>query len=279
MTPSPLSLSIPIVTYAPDFAVLEKCVSDLKQSAKVATKMGLLGQCKLTLVDNGPGEQFGPRLRMLLEASWDDPACESEYIRSDTNVGYARGHNLAALRQSSDFHLILNPDVYVQSDALGEALSFSSTHREVGLITPAVYGPDGERHYLCKEDPTLYDLFCRGFAPRWWQRLAAARMAIYEMRQKDYDQVIFDVKYSSGCFMWLRGPLLRRLGGFDPTFFMYLEDADLTRRVLEVSATAYVPSVRVIHLWSRGTHASRWLRLVTLHSSFVYFQKWGWRVF
>jgi GT2 family glycosyltransferase len=266
MTPTTPSLSVSIVTYAPDFAVLERCIGSLKQSVKVAMKRGLLGQCLLTLVDNGPGEQFARRLRTLLETFWDDGECESDYLRGDGNIGYARGHNLALLRQKSDFHLIMNPDVYSQPDA-------------IGLRSPAVYGPDGERHYLCKENPTLYDLCCRRFAPRWWQHLAAARMARYEMRHRDYDQAIFGVKYSSGCFMWLRGPLLRKLGGFDPTFFMYLEDADLTRRVLEVTSTAYVPSVRVIHLWSRGTHTSLWLLLVTIHSTLVYFRKWGWRFF
>ena len=90
LTTFPPTLSVSIVTYAPDFVVLEKCVRDLKQASKVATKMGLLGQCRLTLVDNGPGEQFAPRLRMLLEASWNDPESESEYIRSPTNVGGLR---------------------------------------------------------------------------------------------------------------------------------------------------------------------------------------------
>jgi GT2 family glycosyltransferase len=271
-------LSVSVVTYSPDMAVLERCVRDLKQSAKIATKMGLLGRCNLTLVDNGPGEAFAPRLRKLLITLWDDPECESKYLRSGENVGYARGHNLAILGQDSDFHLILNPDVYMQSDALVVALAFAMRHEDVGLITPAVYGPGGERQYLCKEHPTLYDLFCRRFAPRWWRRLAAARMARYEMRQMDYDRVIFGVKYASGCFMWVRGPLLRKLGGFDPRFFMYLEDADLTRRILRVSSTAYVPTVRVVHLWSRGTHTSLRLLLVTVHSAFVYFRKWGWRI-
>lgn len=273
------SLSVSIVTYAPDFAVLEKCVRNLKGSAKVAMKMGLLGECTLTFVDNGPGERFSQRLRLLLEALWDDRECRSEYVHSGANIGYAKGHNQAILRQTSDFHLILNPDVYVESSALAEALRFASRQKAVGLITPAVYGPDRRRHYLCKRNPTFYDLFCRGFAPQWWQRLAATRMASYEMRQRDYDRVIFEVEYASGCFMWVRGPLLRELGGFDPRFFMYLEDADLTRRVLTISSTAYVPTVRVCHLWSRGTHTSMWLRVVTIHSSFVYFRKWGWRVF
>lgn len=272
-------LSVSIVTYSPDLAVLEKCVHDLKQAAKTAIGMRLLSECILTLVDNGPGEEVAPRLQKLLTTVWDDHECRSEHLRSSGNVGYAKGHNLAILRQNSDFHLILNPDLYMQADALAEALLFAMRHGEVGLITPAVYGPDGQRHYLCKENPTLYDLFCRGFAPHWWQHLAAARMARYEMQQMDYDRTIFGVKYASGCFMWMRGPLLRKLGGFDPAFFMYLEDADLTRRILEVSSTAYVPSVRVVHLWSRGSHTSAWLRLVMMHSAFVYFRKWGWRAF
>ena len=272
-------LSVSIVTYSPDMRVLEKCVRDLKSAAKAAITMGLLARCHLTLEDNGPGEMFGATLRTLLAATWEGPECDGEYLRSDGNVGYAKGHNLAALRQDSTFHLILNPDVYLLEDAIVEALRFFAEHRDVGLIAPAVFGVDGQRHYLCKENPTVYDLFCRGLAPEWWRRLVASRMARYESRQLDYDDAIFNVKYASGCFMLVRGPLLRALRGFHPGFFMYLEDADLTRRILEVNSTAYVPTVRVVHLWSRGTHTSLWLRLVTIHSAFVYFRKWGWRLF
>src|SRR2546428_13834796 len=106
MTPSKLSVSI--VTYVPDFTVLEKCVSNLKQSVKVAMKMGLLGQCRLTFVDNGPGKQFARRLRTLLETLWNDAECEREYLHSGGKVRYASGDNFSAISERCDFPLSLN---------------------------------------------------------------------------------------------------------------------------------------------------------------------------
>jgi hypothetical protein len=54
--------------------------------------------------------------------------------------------------------------------------------------------------------------------------------------------------------MVLRGDLYRQLGGFDPRFFLYFEDFDLSLRAGEIARTAYVPDVRIVH---EGGHAAR----------------------
>ncbi len=270
------TLAISIVTYAPDIGVLSRCVASLRVSAARAAAEGLLSACQLIIVDNGPGDAHEASLRRMLADGWPEGGGFSHAYRSSGgNVGYGRGHNLALLEGGHTYHLVCNPDIFVEEDTLAAALRYCREHPDVGLLAPAVFGPDGERHYLCKRNPTVVDLFLRGFAPGFLKRRHATRLDRYEMRDLDYETVIPDVPYMSGCFMFLRGEIGRRLGGFMPEFFMYLEDADLTRRVLSVAHTAYVPWVKVTHLWTRGTHTSLKLRWVTVHSSYIYFRKWG----
>src|SRR5207248_6703490 len=53
-----------------------------------------------------------------------------------------------------------------------------------------------------------------------------------------------------GGAMLLRGSVLRHIGGFDPTFFMYVEDVDWCWRArLCGQEVYYVPSAVVVHDW------------------------------
>ena len=55
--------------------------------------------------------------------------------------------------------------------ALARAVRWLDAHPDVGALAPLVRGKDGRREYLCKRYPAVFDLFLRGFAPRF----AAAR--------------------------------------------------------------------------------------------------------
>jgi len=60
---------------------------------------------------------------------------------------------------------------------------------------------------------------------------------------------------------------------------MYLEDADLTRKLSLVSECIHDPSVSVEHEWRRGSHKSFKLMAVAIYSFFQYSMKWGFRLF
>ena len=65
--------------------------------------------------------------------------------------------------------------------------------------------------------------------------------------------------------------------GFDPRFFLYFEDADITRRLGRHGRTVHLPVAEVMHHWGRGSYTSFWLTMVNLHSAWLYFRKWGLR--
>ena len=104
-------------------------------------------------------------------------------------------------------------------------------------------------------------------------------MARYEMQDLIGEQVVWDPPLVSGAFMLFRSEVLRRLGGFDPDFFLYFEDYDLSLRAARLTRLAYVPAVRVVH---HGGHAARkGLHHIRLFVSGAarFFNKHGWRWF
>ena len=64
--------------------------------------------------------------------------------------------------------------------------------------------------------------------------------------------------------------------GFDPRYFLYMEDADICREQFEKNKRIlYYPQVKIVHVHRRDS--SRNLKLFYLHfiSAIKYFKKWG----
>jgi hypothetical protein len=182
------------------------------------------------------------------------------------------------LADSGDFHLVLNPDVELEADTLGNALAFMDDHPECGLITPASTDVSDRKEYLCKRYPDLLTLLVRGFAPGFVQQWFTGRISHYEMRDLITDeQVFWDPLIVSGCFMFFRGEILRQLEGFDDAYFLYFEDFDLSLRTSQLSRIAYVPSIRIRH--HGGKAARKGWRHVRMfgQSLYTFFNAHGWK--
>ncbi|HEX4943374.1 MAG TPA: glycosyltransferase [Usitatibacteraceae bacterium] len=244
---APASLSIAIVTHAPDERLLARTIARAADAMAFARERGSLGSARLQIVDNGPGD-LATMLGQLGEAALARvERAELDVISGQGNVGFGRGHNLAIARSAADFHLVLNPDVEMDRDALDAALRYLDAHPGVGAITPSVRGTDGEREYLVKAWPTPGVLFVRGFVPRFLHGLFRRQLDAYELRHLDWEKEQSPVAIASGCFLLCRGAALAAVKGFDPGFFLYFEDFDLTLRLSRVTTVAYCPQVRIVH--------------------------------
>lgn len=259
-------LTVSLVLYRPDAAQLKATLDSLVTASRVANVVP-----DLFLIDNGGSEAVLAGLQ--LPDDW-----QVHVFSGHGNVGFGCGHNLS-LDGAGDVHLILNPDLELAPDALVEARAFFRAYPECGLIAPAVRWDDGRVQYLCKRVPSVFDLFLRGFAPGWLRRRFAARMARYEMQDVIGDAVVWDPPLVSGAFMCFRTDVLRRLGGFDPRFFLYFEDYDLSLRTARETRIAYVPTVKVVH---HGGHAAKkglhHIRLF-MHGAALFFRLHGWKWF
>ena len=270
------TFSASIVIFHPEPGLFARALSSLATAIVEARHRGALSEARVFIVDNATQSARAAIAPAL--AAWPAQAGELELIAGHGNVGYGRANNLALERAKSDFHLILNPDVELEPTALAEALAALKSHPEVGVVAPAVYGDDGRMQYLCKRYPSVWVLFLRGFAPASLRRRFARTLERYEMRDVIGDEFVDDVPLASGCFMLARTALLERVGGFDPAFFMYFEDYDLSVRVRRESRLAYAPRARIVH--HGGEAARKGMRHVAwfVRSAGRFFARHGWRL-
>jgi len=179
------------------------------------------------------------------------------------------------IRDSSEFHFVLNADIQFGPLELEKMISFMRDNRKVGQIMPRVIHEDGSLQYLCKLLPTPADVFLRRFAPASLKTLMTKRMRRYELQLSGYNHIM-DVPFLSGCFMLFRVSALREVGLFDERYFMYAEDVDLTRRVHAKYRTVYFPGATIVHSHARASYKSGRLLFSHIHSLARYFSKWGW---
>lgn len=207
------------------------------------------------------------------------------FLTTTQNLGYGRAVNWAwrVCQQRSAHsggHLpgwlgALNTDLSWLPGTFSTMLSWLNQHPDVVLAVPQIRDPQGQVQELCKRNPSLLALSSRRFVPEWlkprWLKHYDQR---YVMADADYDQPI-EAPYLSGCCMVISTQAFKRIGGFDDRFFLYLEDADLTRSLAHLGRTLHLPCAYVTHAWGRGNHGSLRLTLVNLHSAWIYFNKWG----
>lgn len=198
-----------------------------------------------------------------------------KYIHSQ-NLGFGHGHNIAiklALETDSNYHVVINPDIYWNDKVIEELERFMNENPECGQVMPKILYPDGNIQYLCKLLPTPMDLLGRRFIPfRGVQEKINRR---FELHDSGYNKIM-EIPSLSGCFMFLRTDVLRKVGMFDNRFFMYAEDFDLCRRIGEVSKTIFYPNVSVYHEYEKGSYKNKKLLKYHICSVIKYFNKWGW---
>lgn len=273
-------LRVSIVSYASDEAQLGTALRTLLAACRAPLRDGRLVAVDIVLVDNGPAPAERIKLDRLIAAVAPvvPPGAIVRRAGRGDNVGFGGGHN-STIAADSEFHLVLNPDVELDEDALSAALRFMDEHPECGLLAPAIRGEDGAPQYLCKRYPSILDLLLRGFAPTWVRERFRRRLAHYEMRDVIGDRVVWQPAIVSGCFMLARTPLLERLQGFDPAYFLYFEDFDFSLRAGALSRVAYVPAVRVVHHGGNAARKGSRHIFLFVRSAVTFFNHHGWRWF
>jgi hypothetical protein len=210
-----------------------------------------IGACLASLIDGGTAAED---VLVVDNASADgtirvvrDRFPHVRVIAAEANLGYGGGVNLALGAADGDFLVVMNQDVSVRPgfvDALVRALDADSG---AGLATPRILLRSDPRIVNACGNEITYLGFttCRGFG-----RAAAVFDSIHP------------VMLVSGAAFIIRRDLLHQLGGMDPLFFMYLEDADLSLRArLAGSRSICVPSATAVHDWEPSFSAAKihWL--------------------
>lgn len=159
-----------------------------------------------------------------------------EILNNAHPLGFGANHNQAFKRCETDWFLVLNPDVRLQSDVLSALLNQATP--STGLLAPQEQDVDGERvenllGLITPWELVLRKLFDRTTPPP--KRLG----------------------WVKGMFMLARSDAYRAINGFDTRYFMYCEDFDLCARMMLAGWTVdHHGDVNVAHSWQRASHTS-----------------------
>ena len=261
-------ISISIVTYNSE-KVISECVESLLTPINKAVY-----EIMILIIDNQSQDSTVEIVRNYV--SKNDTI---KWIQNVINLGFGSAHNIAINQADSEFHIICNPDIVISNETIKTLADYMDQHPDIGILCPKLINADGSLQANNHRNPTLLDLALRRLVPKCLQKIFKRRMDAYIMLDVGYEMVC-EVPFVSGAFMFCRTEVLKKVGGFDERFFLYFEDADLARSVQKLGyRTVYYPGASVIHHWERAAHKSWRVALILLSSAIKYFNKWGYQLY
>jgi GT2 family glycosyltransferase len=172
---------------------------------------------------------------------------EIRLIASPENLGFARGNNVAAREARGRYLLLLNPDTVVLDGAIDRLVAFAGRVPSAGIWGGrTLYGDRSLNPTNVFADQTLWSVFCRtsGLA-LMFRRSERFNPEDYGAWDRSTER---EVGLVSGAFFLIERGLWNRLGGFDLTFVMYGEEADLCRRARAFGARPRMtPEASIVH--------------------------------
>jgi N-acetylglucosaminyl-diphospho-decaprenol L-rhamnosyltransferase len=147
--------------------------------------------------------------------------------------------------------------------ALQKLVAFVRTHPEAGIVGGRTLHADRSLNPTsCWARPTVWSAFCQGSAlSALFPRIRWFNPEVMPGWRRDTVQ---EVDIVTGCFLLIRRELWEELGGFDPAFFMYGEDADLCLRAKNLGHKCLIcPEATIIHYGgaSEKVRADKMVRL------------------
>jgi GT2 family glycosyltransferase len=258
-----------LVLYNPNEEKLNKVIESFL-SSKVEN-------IKLCFVDNSPQEID------FVKKSVAKDADRLEYIFNNANIGFGAAHNIAIEKyiEKSEYHLILNPDIYFDEDLLPSLCERLDKDKDIGLCIPKVFFPDDSVQHVNRRLPSPMDVGMR-FATRKLPVIGPILAKIFKKSMdryelKDIDQTkSFICPSIQGSFMFFRSEALKKIGFFDDRYFMYFEDIDISRRCAREYKNVVFADLKMYHSWERGSHTNKLLQRYHINAAKEYFKKWGW---
>ena len=168
-------------------------------------------------------------------------------IASPENLGFAEGNNVAARAARGEYLLLLNPDTLVLRGALDKLLAFAKAKPQAGIWGGRTLFADGSLNpFSCWRRLDLWALAMR--ATGLAACSAKARSSMPKPTAAGGATRARGVDIVTGCLFLIRRETWDRLGGFDPTFVMYGDEADLCRRAQAIGLRPMVtPEAEIVH--------------------------------
>jgi len=273
------SLSISVVLYNTPKEDLFSLIDSLKIAISALRKKFPETQIDTYFIDNSAANAVSSDDFTEWQNEIETGNTRLRILHGHGNIGYGAAHNLVIHKVETDFHLILNPDVVLDTESLVNGIGYLKQNDKTIIVSPYAVDKDGNKQYLCKRYPAVLTFLIRGFFPNFIKRLFGKRLSRYEMHELSETTPGIDIPIVSGCFMLCKTSALQKLNGFDANYFLYFEDFDFSIRATDYGRLDYLPSMQIIHGGGNAARKGRKHLTMFAKSGYRFFRSHGWQFF
>lgn len=171
------------------------------------------------------------------------------------NRGFGSSANRGIAATSSESVLVLNPDLVVEPGCVRDLGRAMQADVRLAIVGPTVGDLDGTPYPSARAFPHLIDAVGHGFIGLFWKENPWSKRYLVPNR----------VDWISGTAMLLRRQPFESVGGFDESYFMYVEDVDLAWRLAEKGWTVALVAAATVRHAIGGSSESVPYRMIVAH--------------
>lgn len=193
-------------------------------------------------------------------------------IESEINLGFGKANNQASLHARGNHLFFLNSDVLLLNNAVYILSNFLYQNPLIAICGGNLYSADLKpaTSFSQTMPGVLTDIDY--FFGHFFSRLKYGRNLNFNYTKKD----IKVNGFISGADLMINRHLFLKNNGFDPDFFLYFEETELTYRIRSKGYAVYsVPKAKIIHLEGASELSKRSTALSSFQSKFIYYRKTG----
>ena len=192
---------------------------------------------------------------------------EVKFIRSDTNLGFAGGNNLAARQAKGEFLFFINNDAEITEGCLEKLVVLFEKRPKLGIVSPLIC-------YFNESKGASADLI--QYAGMTQMNALTARNSTIGEKIRDSKQFAdaMPTAYAHGAAMMISKKAMNKVGLMFEDFFLYYEELDWCERIKHAGFEIYVePSARIYHKESATVGALSTLKTYYINRNRIYFMR------
>lgn len=192
---------------------------------------------------------------------------EVKFIRSEKNLGFAGGNNLAIAHAQGEYLFFINNDAEVTAGCIERLLFMFDKRPKLGVVSPMLC-------YYNESDKEKGDLI--QYVGMTAVNPITARNKIIGEKIRDRGQFILPspTPYAHGAAMMVKREVIDIVGTMYDSFFLYYEELDWCERIRKAGYEIYIePNARVYHKESASVGEASTLKTYYLNRNRILFMR------
>src|SRR3989344_5544472 len=242
-----MDLSVIIVSHSTNVLTSDCIISVIKNTKGI--------KYEIIVIDNASNDGSITMLKR-----YKSKIANFSLILKKKNFGFGKANNQGMKNAKGRYLLLLNSDTKINSNVLGEMISWMDKNSDIGISSCALLNISGSYQGTGGYFPTLPRVFS-------WMILQDIPFMdkiikpFHPMKEKSgfknekFYRIEKELDWLTGAFLLIKREVYEEVGGFDEDYFMYTEETDLCYRAKMAQWKIYYnPKWSIVHLGgARGT--------------------------